>query len=82
MPKFTYTARDRQGATSSATLEAPSRRDALRLLAARGLTPLRLDESSAAAKAPARKPGSAKSASAQPVSEPPVAASVFNILSR
>ena len=82
MPKFTYTARDRQGATSSATLEAPSRRDALRLLAARGLTPLRLDESSAAAKAPARKPGSAKSASAQPVSEPPVAASAVKLRSR
>ena len=82
MPKFTYTARDRQGATSSATLEAPSRRDALRLLAARGLTPLRLDESSAAAKAPARKPGSTKSASAQPVSEPPVAASAVKLRSR
>lgn len=82
MPKFTYTARDRQGATSSATLEAPSRRDALRLLAARGLTPLRLDESSAAAKAPARKPGSAKSVSAQPVSEPPVAASAVKLRSR
>ena len=82
MPKFAYTARDRQGATSSATLEAPSRRDALRLLAARGLTPLRLDESSAAAKAPARKPGSAKSASAQPVSEPPVAASAVKLRSR
>ena len=82
MPKFTYTARDRQGATSSATLEAPSRRDALRLLAARGLTPLRLDESSAAAKAPARKPGSTKSVSAQPVSDPPVAASAVKLRSR
>lgn len=51
MPRFSYTARDRTGATSSATLEAGSRKEALRLLAARGLSPVRIDEESG----PARK---------------------------
>ena len=37
MPSFAYTARDRAGNATSATLEAPSRKDALRMLAARGL---------------------------------------------
>jgi type II secretory pathway component PulF len=44
MPSYTYTARDRSGAAVSAALEAPTRRDALRVLAARGLTPLRVSE--------------------------------------
>ncbi|HTZ20465.1 MAG TPA: type II secretion system F family protein [Opitutaceae bacterium] len=44
MPSYTYTARDRSGAAVSATLEAPTRRDALRVLAARGLTPVRVSE--------------------------------------
>jgi type II secretory pathway component PulF len=38
MPRFAYTARDRAGQTVETTLEAPSRKDAVRLLAARGLT--------------------------------------------
>jgi type II secretory pathway component PulF len=37
MPRFDYTARDRSGAAVADALEAPSRRDALRLLTARGL---------------------------------------------
>jgi len=37
MPRFAYHARDHAGAAVSATLDAPSRKDALRLLAARGL---------------------------------------------
>ncbi len=37
MPRFTYNARDRGGSAVSSVLEAPSRKDALRLLAARGL---------------------------------------------
>jgi type II secretory pathway component PulF len=37
MPHFAYTARDRSGQTVTAELEAPSRKDALRMLAARGL---------------------------------------------
>jgi general secretion pathway protein F len=37
MARFAYTARDRAGKSVSAELEAPSRKDALRLLGARGL---------------------------------------------
>ena len=37
MPRFTYSARDRAGRSVADTLEAPSRKDALRLLSARGL---------------------------------------------
>lgn len=37
MARFAYTAHDRGGKTVSADLEAPSRKDALRLIAARGL---------------------------------------------
>ena len=37
MPRFAYTARDRTGKSVAAELEAPARKDALRLLAARGL---------------------------------------------
>ncbi len=69
MPRFHYTARNRQGTATSAALDAPSRRDALRLLAARGLTPLRLDEAPAAAGAPspASPPARATTAGAAPV---------------
>lgn len=44
MPAFTYTARDRSGQTHQDVLDAPSRKDALRLLNARGLTPLQVGE--------------------------------------
>jgi type II secretory pathway component PulF len=37
MPRFAYTARDRSGNSVVADLDAPSRKDALRLLSARGL---------------------------------------------
>lgn len=37
MPRFSYSARDRAGKTVTDTLEAPTRKDALRLIAARGL---------------------------------------------
>jgi general secretion pathway protein F len=37
MPRFTYSARDQAGKTVAGALEAPSRKDALRLLAARDL---------------------------------------------
>ena len=37
MPRFAYTARDRAGQPVSAELDAPGRKDALRILAARGL---------------------------------------------
>ncbi len=47
MPTFTYTARDRSGQTVTDQVNAPSRKDALRLLGARGLTPVQVSESSA-----------------------------------
>lgn len=57
MPRFSYTARDRAGATSSSSLDAPSRKEALRLLAARGLSPVRIDEEAGTAKKPAAAAG-------------------------
>ncbi len=50
MPRFAYNARDRAGAAVSAILEAPSRKDALRLLAARGLQVTHVAEAGAAKK--------------------------------
>ena len=38
MPRFSYKARDASGKSSEAVIEAPARKDALRLLAARGLS--------------------------------------------
>jgi type II secretory pathway component PulF len=55
MPRFTYTARDRSGKNVSDTLEAPSRREALRLLAARGLNVITANEETAAAARPSGK---------------------------
>jgi len=57
MPSFAYTARDRSGQTVQASLDAPSRRDALRLLTARGLSPIRVEEGSS------RKPATGKAKS-------------------
>ena len=54
MPRFTYSARDRAGKAVTDTLEAPSRKDALRLLAARGLQVSALHETGAGA-GPARQ---------------------------
>jgi len=48
MPRFTYTARDKTGQTVTSTLDASSRKDALRHLAARGLQPQRIEETNAA----------------------------------
>jgi type II secretory pathway component PulF len=58
MSRFTYTARDRSGKAVSATLEAPNRKEAARLIIARGLQPLSVSETSApvAAGKPAPKP--------------------------
>ncbi|MET0262738.1 MAG: type II secretion system F family protein [Rariglobus sp.] len=47
MPAFSYTARDRNGQTVSDIVDAATRKDALRLLGARGLTPVNVSESSA-----------------------------------
>lgn len=63
MPRFAYTARDRAGSTVSESLEAPSRRDALRVLAARGLQVVSVNEQ-AAAKSAAKSSTATKSGSA------------------
>jgi len=44
MPRFAYTARDRAGKSVTADLEAPTRKDALRLLGARGLQVVSVSE--------------------------------------
>lgn len=72
MPHFAYTARDAQGATVSDSVEAGSRQDALRRLSARGLQPLRLTESTAAAvKRPKKSKSAAKTTSdSRPIQNP------------
>ncbi|MEO6245053.1 MAG: type II secretion system F family protein [Opitutaceae bacterium] len=60
MARFAYTARDRTGKSLSAELEAPARKDALRLLAARGLQVASVTEIATAASA--KKPPAAKTA--------------------
>jgi type II secretory pathway component PulF len=74
MPRFDYTARDRAGQTVSAALDAPSRKDALRLLAARNLQPVRVEEASGAKprvreKAAARAAGVSRKAERLPFLE-------------
>lgn len=69
MPSFSYNARDKSGSASSGTLDAPSRRDALRRLQSRGLTPTSLNESSGAAAKPARS-SRAKSSAAPAAAKP------------
>ncbi|WP_221029580.1 type II secretion system F family protein [Actomonas aquatica] len=62
MPRFAYTARDRSGQAVADELEAPSRKDALRRLQARGLRPIKLDERTGAAPRKAKKPKPGKPA--------------------
>jgi len=58
MPRFTYNARDASGRTLRESLDAPARRDAMRILTARGLQVLELsDAAGAAAKAAPRPRG-------------------------
>ena len=63
MPRFAYTARDRAGQTVAADLEAPSRKDALRLLSARGCLVSSVTELAAGV---AGKKGVAKTAKLSP----------------
>jgi type II secretory pathway component PulF len=66
MPRFAYNARDHAGTAVSATLDAPSRKDALRLLAARGLQVTNVAEQAVVRKTPAGKnPGAGPQAAAQ-----------------
>ena len=60
MPHFAYSAKDRNGQAVVDELEAPSRKDALRRLQARGLKPLKLTER-AAGKPRAKKAAKPKS---------------------
>lgn len=53
MARFNYTVRDRAGQTHRAALEAPSRRDAMRVLAARSLQVLDLAETTGGSLRPA-----------------------------
>lgn len=55
MPRFSYTARDRSGSSVNAELEAPSRKDALRVLASRGLQVSSVTEAADAPGRPAKK---------------------------
>lgn len=63
MPRFAYSARDRAGQAVAAELDAPGRKDALRLLAARGLQVTAINE--LAAGPAGKKSGSAASAAAK-----------------
>jgi type II secretory pathway component PulF len=63
MARFAYTARDRAGKSATAELDAPSRKDALRILAARGLQVASVAE--LASSTPAKK-GKAATKEAKP----------------
>ncbi len=65
MPRFTYTAKDRAGESVSATIEAGSRKDVLRLLSARGLQPVRVEEA-ATTRAGVRKAAAPKNGETDP----------------
>jgi type II secretory pathway component PulF len=69
MPSFSYTARDKSGATSAGTLDAPSRRDALRRLQSRGLQPTGLVEASGSEPKSARAKKSPTASTAKPAAK-------------
>jgi len=68
MPRFAYKARDRSGRSVADVLDAPSRRDAARLLAARGFQVSGLTEQAGSAKASAKGARGAKAPASQPAS--------------
>ena len=71
MARFAYTALDRAGKSVAADLDAPSRKDALRLLAARGLQVVSVAESGGPGKsAKPKSPAGAASAEAAPLFGP------------
>jgi type II secretory pathway component PulF len=71
MPRFEYKARDASGKAVESAIDSPSRKDALRLLAARGLTVTSVSDTGGPAPA-AAKPSSRRAAAA------PAPASVFD----
>ncbi len=74
MPRFAYTARDRAGKTVAADVEAPARKDALRLLGARGLQIITIQETAGAPGPKAGAPKAAAKATAPKSADRPVAA--------
>lgn len=66
MARFAYTARDRTGNSVAADLDAPSRKDALRLLAARGLQVISVNEGSGPARAGKLKPAAPAAGTTSP----------------
>lgn len=75
MPRYAYTARDRSGQSVSAMLEAPTRREALRLLATRGLQPLTVGEEGGGEKREKAKSTAAASGRTATAVSPPTAQS-------
>ena len=64
MPRFAYSARDRAGKSVAAEIEAPSRKDALRVLGARGLQVAAVNEVAGALPAKTTKAAALKTAAA------------------
>lgn len=81
MPRFNYTARDRSGKNVADILEAPSRRDALRMLAARGLQVVSASEA-AAAPSPRKSRTAAPKATAKSATAAPRSAGRASPLNR
>jgi general secretion pathway protein F len=81
MPRFTYTARDSAGKSVAADLEAPSRKDALRLLSARGLQVASVNEL-AAGRAGKKVNGAAAPKPGAPASRTPRRASTQQLSRR
>lgn len=73
MPRFAYTARDRSGKAVSADLEAPTRKDALRVLSARGLQVSAVNETAevaAASRGSSKNPRQDAAAAPKPAAAP------------
>ena len=66
MPSFNYTARDRTGQTVTDQVSASSRKDALRLLGARGLTPMNVQETTAGKPKPTTPTSQLRAPSSKP----------------
>jgi general secretion pathway protein F len=66
MPRFAYKARDPSGNAVDSAIDAPSRKDALRLLSARGLSVGSVAESAGAAAGSARTPAKAQAKESAP----------------
>lgn len=69
MARYAYSARNRSGAAVQGDVEAPTRRDALRILATRGLQVSQVNETTPAAAAKPAKPARAAKPAAEPAAE-------------